>query len=75
MESETDTQYFGAEFTGESVELTPPDCGPLSLMHTIDEDQEDFTEFSYQNPNSILGGGSLHSINSVRSIKFDGQPG
>lgn len=31
--SETDTRYFDSEFTGESVELTPPDTtGPLGAI-------------------------------------------
>lgn len=31
--SETDTRYFDSEFTGESVELTPPDqVGPLGAI-------------------------------------------
>lgn len=31
--SETDTRYFDSEFTGESVELTPPDnSGPLDAI-------------------------------------------
>ncbi|XP_046649861.1 RAC serine/threonine-protein kinase-like [Daphnia pulicaria] len=45
--SETDTRYFESEFTGESVELTPPDPGPL---HSISEEVEPpcyFEKFSY----------------------------
>lgn len=31
--SDTDTRYFDSEFTGESVELTPPDAaGPLGSI-------------------------------------------
>lgn len=31
--SDTDTRYFDEEFTGESVELTPPDpTGPLGSI-------------------------------------------
>ncbi|KAL4702896.1 hypothetical protein ACJJTC_016340, partial [Scirpophaga incertulas] len=33
VESDTDTRYFDSEFTGESVELTPPD-EPTPLTHT-----------------------------------------
>lgn len=35
--SETDTRYFAAEFTGESVELTPPEEGGPSDITTIAE--------------------------------------
>ena len=35
--SETDTRYFAAEFTGESVELTPPDESGPSDCTTIEE--------------------------------------
>ncbi|GBP22322.1 hypothetical protein EVAR_22608_1 [Eumeta japonica] len=41
--SDTDTRYFDSEFTGESVELTPPEADPL-LAHNHDE----FPQFSYQ---------------------------
>jgi len=53
--NETDTRYFDSEFTGESVELTPPDYGP-HLIPTIDEGGEEdaFPEFSYQDTGSIL---------------------
>lgn len=33
VSSDTDTRYFDSEFTGESVELTPPDTsGPLGAI-------------------------------------------
>lgn len=33
VSSDTDTRYFDSEFTGESVELTPPDAsGPLGAI-------------------------------------------
>lgn len=44
VESETDTRYFDSEFTGESVELTPPE-NDASLAR-IQEEQ--FPQFSYQ---------------------------
>lgn len=51
VSSETDTRYFDSEFTGESVELTPPDLtGPLS---SILEDRR-FSQFSYQDLSSTL---------------------
>lgn len=34
--SDTDTRYFDSEFTGESVELTPPDSG--IQLHSIQEE-------------------------------------
>ena len=46
--SETDTRNFDIEFTGESVELTPPDQddGPSNCT-TIAEVEESFSQFSY----------------------------
>lgn len=44
VESETDTRYFDSEFTGESVELTPPEND--SSLARIQEEQ--FPQFSYQ---------------------------
>lgn len=53
---DTDTRYFESEFTGESVELTPPDPGPL---HSISEEAEGpdyFGNFSYRpDMSSTLG--------------------
>ncbi|XP_041981298.1 RAC serine/threonine-protein kinase [Aricia agestis] len=44
VESDTDTRYFDSEFTGESVELTPPDGdAALALIQ-----EEHFPQFSYQ---------------------------
>ncbi|KPJ04675.1 RAC serine/threonine-protein kinase [Papilio xuthus] len=44
VESETDTRYFDSEFTGESVELTPPENEPgLARIQ-----EEHFPQFSYQ---------------------------
>ncbi|XP_057334417.1 RAC serine/threonine-protein kinase isoform X2 [Microplitis mediator] len=53
--SDTDTRYFDSEFTGESVELTPPDRGILgsgSGLNSIAEEQEHFPQFSYQDSHS-----------------------
>jgi len=62
--SDTDTRYFDSEFTGESVELTPPDHEP-GLISRIDEEDE-FNEFSYHGQsvmnNSLLSGHSLRSF-------------
>ncbi|XP_030375760.1 RAC serine/threonine-protein kinase [Scaptodrosophila lebanonensis] len=45
VESDTDTRYFDKEFTGESVELTPPDStGPLGSI----AEEPLFPQFSYQ---------------------------
>lgn len=46
VHSDTDTRYFDSEFTGESVELTPPDHGPLHSIMTEFE-QPYFQQFSY----------------------------
>ena len=59
VSSATDTRYFDSEFTGQSVELTPPDSYKAYLMSTIaeDDDQEadkEFNRFSYHNPSSVL---------------------
>lgn len=55
--SETDTRYFDQEFTGESVQLTPPDQGTLD---SISEEQEHvyFQQFSYHG-SSALGSSVL----------------
>ncbi|XP_013194367.2 RAC serine/threonine-protein kinase [Amyelois transitella] len=42
VDSDTDTRYFDSEFTGESVELTPPE-NELGLIR-----EETFAQFSYQ---------------------------
>jgi RAC serine/threonine-protein kinase len=36
--SETDTRYFDSEFTGESVELTPPDPAAGQHLQSIQEE-------------------------------------
>ena len=83
--SDTDTRYFDSEFTGnynyihdivltlysgESVELTPPDNFNSHLISSIPEDEDEpgyFDQFSYQNPSSVIGGHSLLTGNSFRS--------
>lgn len=62
--SDTDTRYFDSEFTGESVELTPPDQGILGSaggLNSIVEEQEHFPQFSYQESHSAAA--SSISIN------------
>ena len=51
------SRYFDSEFTGESVELTPPDHKGGHLVQIPEGDDEYFTQFSYQGPRSwVLGG-------------------
>ncbi|XP_044588157.1 RAC-gamma serine/threonine-protein kinase-like isoform X1 [Cotesia glomerata] len=53
VSSDTDTRYFDSQFTGASVELTPPDQGPGSAgLNSIAEEQEHFPQFSYQDSHS-----------------------
>ena len=46
--NDTDTRYFDSEFTGESVELTPPDNrgGHLMPIEEQDGDNEYFEQVS-----------------------------
>lgn len=63
--SDTDTRYFDSEFTGESVELTPPDQGFLGSgtgLNSIAEEQEHCPQFSYQESHSAATS-SIVSIN------------
>ena len=63
--SDTDTRYFDSEFTGESVELTPPDQNFLGSgvgLNSIAEEQEHFPQFSYQESHSAANS-SIVSIN------------
>lgn len=63
--SETDTRNFDIEFTGESVELTPPDHDEGSAeFATINEVAESFSQFSF-NEASVLTNSSLHSRSSI----------
>ncbi|XP_054717223.1 RAC serine/threonine-protein kinase-like [Uloborus diversus] len=52
--SDTDTRYFDQEFTGESVELTPPDQGPLNSI-TEETEQPYFQQFSFHGSTGTLG--------------------
>jgi len=63
--SDIDTRYFDSEFTGESVELTPPDQSCLGSgggLNSIAEEQEHFPQFSYQESHSAATS-SIVSIN------------
>ncbi|KAK7027294.1 RAC-gamma serine/threonine-protein kinase [Halocaridina rubra] len=63
--SETDTRYFDREFTGESVQLTPPDQS--EHLNVIDEESEymTFSRFSYQDVSSTQGSSLASSLNSL----------
>ncbi|XP_076359655.1 RAC serine/threonine-protein kinase-like isoform X1 [Tachypleus tridentatus] len=57
--SDTDTQYFDQEFTGETVELTPPYQAPLN---SISEEMEQpyFQQFSFHGNSGVLGHDTDH---------------
>ncbi|XP_032292637.1 RAC serine/threonine-protein kinase isoform X1 [Drosophila virilis] len=60
--SDTDTRYFDEEFTGESVELTPPDpTGPLGSI----AEEPLFPQFSYQGDMASTLGTSSHISTST----------
>lgn len=64
--SDTDVRNFDVEFTGQSVELTPPDQDEPSEISTISEVNESFSQFSYNDGSgSVLTTSSLHSRNSI----------
>ncbi|KAJ6217626.1 hypothetical protein RDWZM_008783 [Blomia tropicalis] len=55
VENETDTRYFDQEFTGESVQLTPPDHAPGTLSSISEEiEQPYFQQFSFHGSASTL---------------------
>lgn len=62
--NETDTRYFDQDFTGESVELTPPDND--GVLCSIQEEPY-FPQFSFQDLSSTLGS-STHIGSSMSSI-------
>ena len=58
--TDTDTRYFDSEFTGESVELTPPEHGgPLNSI-TEEMEQPYFQQFSYHGDHSQFGSDHGH---------------
>jgi len=60
--SDTDTRYFDQEFTGESVELTPPDpCGPLNAI-SEEAEQPYFQQFSYHGSAGHLANSLANSL-------------
>lgn len=65
--SDTDTRYFDSEFTGESVELTPPEHqGTLnSIAEEFEQAQQPyFPQFSYQDLGSTLGSSTAISLST-----------
>jgi len=66
VKSDTDTRYFDTEFTGESVELTPPEHqGPLnSIAEEYELQQPHFPQFSYQDLGSTLGSSTAISLST-----------
>ncbi|CAG9840123.1 unnamed protein product [Diabrotica balteata] len=62
--SDIDTRYFDSEFTGESVELTPPDTSrPLGSI----QEEPYFPQFSFQDLSSTLGS-SAYISGSMTSV-------
>ena len=55
MENETDTRYFDQEFTGESVQLTPPEHHVGTLSSISEEvEQPYFQQFSFHGSATTL---------------------
>lgn len=68
MESDTDTRYFDNVFTGESVQLTPPDG---NAMDCDDDDMmPNFEQFSFHGSIQSLTNlaVSTPSLNSIHSL-------
>ena len=69
VKSETDVSYFDKEFTGESVQLTPPDHYHQGSdgLNVIEEGEEynEFNQFSYQDISSTNSSSLTYSINSL----------
>nr|XP_045588613.1 RAC serine/threonine-protein kinase-like [Procambarus clarkii] len=63
--SETDTRNFNQEFTGESVQLTPPDQEDYVCLTEEDSQYMTFNKFSYQDVSSTLGSSPALSLNSL----------
>jgi hypothetical protein len=63
--SDTDTRYFDAEFTGETVELTPPE---QNILNSISEEVElpNFTEFSFTGAGTLSA--SLNPISHASTL-------
>lgn len=67
---DTDTRYFDSEFTGESVELTPPENpGPLNtIAEELDPNQPYFPQFSYSDLSSTLSASSSSLAQSAGAM-------
>lgn len=61
--SDTDTRYFDQEFTGETVELTPPEEGPLNSI-SEEFEQPYFQQFSYHGSTGALCGGGQRGFSA-----------
>jgi len=64
--SETDTRYFDSVFTGESVELTPPERSPLSSIAEAEQGPE-FEGFSYRDLSNTLGASVRSGLSGLHS--------
>ncbi|XP_013407885.1 RAC-alpha serine/threonine-protein kinase isoform X2 [Lingula anatina] len=62
--SETDTRYFEQQFTGEDVQLTPPEQGAMDAEN-MEEDLPYFEQFSFHGSHGSLFASSGHSLMSL----------
>lgn len=53
--SDTDTRYFDTVFTGDSVELTPPDADEHLNLDPLEPTDVNFQGFSYRDLSTTLG--------------------
>jgi len=67
VENDTDTRYFDNVFTGESVQLTPPDA---NAMEVDEDDMPHFEQFSFHGSAQSLTNftASNRSLNSIHSL-------
>lgn len=67
VESDTDTRYFDDVFTGEAVQLTPPDA---NAMDCDDDDMPNFEQFSFHGSIQSLSNLAIStpSLNSIHSL-------
>lgn len=65
VESDTDTRYFDNVFTGESVQLTPPDT---NAMETDDDDMPHFEQFSFHGSLQSLSNCPINDSRSLTSL-------
>merc|ERR1719318_661546 len=67
VESDTDTRYFDDVFTGEAVQLTPPDS---NAMDCDDDDMPNFEQFSFHGSIQSLSNMAIStpSLNSIHSL-------